>query len=73
MNLLEHISGNQKKRDGTIRQSNISPYQSGNLLDHIFAGQKRWPERKNLLEHILVGRKKWVYSNMTNIKGFITK
>ena len=73
MNLLEHISGNKKKGYGTIRQCNISPYQSGNLLDHIFVRQKRWPERKNLLEHISVGQKKWVYSCMTNIKGFITK
>ena len=73
MNLLEHISGNKKNGYGTIRQSNISPYQSGNLLEHIFAGQKRWPERKKLLEHISVGRKNWVYNNMTNIKGFITK
>ena len=46
MNLLEHISGNKKKGYGTIRQCNISPYQSGNLLEHIFAGQKRWAERK---------------------------
>ena len=49
MNLLEHISENKKNGYGTIRQSNISPYQSGNLLEHIFAGQKRWPERKKII------------------------